>query len=142
MQAYWIKSMYVSTEREKLYQNFTIHKMISLEILRTAHNYEELFTIGRWLSNICLWLQDLNDLKEGNLQWLTGSFLVSLSRSMRVTLSLTLRDNDRAISPAVLMSFSRRSRRRRWALSATYSASATAPKQTAKDKTPKLSYFK
>lgn len=61
---------------------------------------------------------------------LTDSFLVSLSTSMRVTLSLTFSARDSAISPAVLISFSLRSRRSKWKLSATYSASATAPTLT------------
>ena len=61
------------------------------------------------------------------LDILTLSFLGSLSRSILVTVSLTLRDKDRAIKPPVLMSFSLRSIRTSLVLSAKNSARATAP---------------
>lgn len=59
---------------------------------------------------------------------LTVSFLGSRSRSRRSREVLTFRASDRAISPPVLISFSRRSRRRSRGLSAMNSATATAPK--------------
>lgn len=58
---------------------------------------------------------------------LTDSFLGSLSRSSLSNEWLTFSAKDRAISPPVLISFSRRSRRSRRGLSAMNSATATAP---------------
>lgn len=58
---------------------------------------------------------------------LTESFLMSGSRSRRTMLSLTFKARASAITPPVLMSFSRRSRRSSCFVSAIYSASATAP---------------
>lgn len=63
---------------------------------------------------------------------LTDSFFVSLSRSTLVTVWFTLRARDNAISPAVLISFSLRSKRSSLGLSATASAKATAPVQRLK----------
>lgn len=58
---------------------------------------------------------------------LTVSFLGSRSRSRRSREVLTLRARDRAMSPPVLISFSRRSSRSSRGLSAMNSATATAP---------------
>lgn len=58
---------------------------------------------------------------------LTVSFLGSRSRSRRSREVLTFRASDKAISPPVLISFSRRSRRSSRGLSAINSATATAP---------------
>ncbi len=58
---------------------------------------------------------------------LTVSFLGSRSRSRRSREVLTFKASDRAISPPVLISFSRRSRRSSLGLSAMNSATATAP---------------
>lgn len=63
---------------------------------------------------------------------LTESFLMSLSTSIFVTVSLTLSARDRAIRPAVLISFSRKSSRNSCRLSATYSAKATEPEKRRK----------
>ena len=60
-------------------------------------------------------------------QYQTCSFLVSLSRSSLDILLLTLRARERAISPAVLMSFSCRSNLTIRDVSAITSAKATAP---------------
>lgn len=62
-----------------------------------------------------------------SLPVLTVSFLGSRSRSRRSREVLTFRASDSAISPPVLISFSRRSRRSSLGLSAMNSATATAP---------------
>lgn len=66
-------------------------------------------------------------LSQGLVPMLTVSFLGSRSKSRRSREVLTFRASDRAISPPVLISFSRRSRRSSLGLSAMNSATATAP---------------
>uniref|UniRef100_A0A480IWY7 Protein phosphatase 1 regulatory subunit 37 n=1 Tax=Sus scrofa TaxID=9823 RepID=A0A480IWY7_PIG len=62
-----------------------------------------------------------------SMKLFTASFLGSRSRSRRSREWFTLRANDSAMSPPVLISFSRRSSLRRRGLSAMNSATATAP---------------